>query len=296
MESSYLEKAVDYPDLTMKKDVKKLVVVKYDCKEYANRLWNDVAIYAAGREIGATVHGPSVLQRLKVTRWLYEIWAQIVGRLLHAKDSVWAWGGTVRYLPPTIPLPEKYESSCSLYLLGMLFRNPKGFEIYADEIRTRFRAHGRIKKLLENKLTSLSGRILIGVEIRQRPFTYFPDGEFLIPLTRTEDTVREYMQEQGLSADDIGLVICSDEPVPDTFLSDISSVRISGNARLTFHALTYTKAILGTNASTSNLSAWLANVPHLVTTIEPIDWEYYKDKLTFFENKYATLTQPVSVR
>ncbi|MEK7602510.1 MAG: hypothetical protein AAB472_03430 [Patescibacteria group bacterium] len=274
--------------------MKNLIAVKYDCKEYANRLWNDLSVYAASLELGAKATLPPLVQNIPFLRTLYEVYAQYIGRVLHPKDSMFAWGGTVRYLPPTTPLPEKYTDSGNLYLLGMLFRNPLGFEKYGTEIKERFRAPDRVTKRIGEILQPLAGRTLIGIHVRQRPFTYFSDGEFLLQPERVEAIVSEYLAHQGLSKGEVGLVVVSDGPFPNGAFAEYATVRGTDVPSLDFHLLSTTSVIIGTNSSMSNLAAWFGNTPHVVTLDEPIDWEYYKGRGTFFENKYATFTQKVS--
>lgn len=278
----------------MAPSVKKLVIVKYDCWQFANRLWNDMAIYAMGLALGARVSFPPMLERLRWLRPLYELYAQFVGRVLHPVDSVFAWGGTVKYLPPTEALAGKYDRFSSLHFLGMLFRNPEGFVKYEKELKERFGPDEALRRRIEERLTPLSNRILIGVEIRRRPFTYFPDGEFLIPLERTKEAVDEFMARRGLRRDAVGLLIVSDSVVPPTLFADYSCVYSMRDETLGFHLLAQASAVVGTNASRPNLAAWFADAPHVVVTEDPIDWPYYDGRSAFFDNRYATFTQKVS--
>ena len=286
---------MDHSDVNTKATIKKIVAVKYDAQMYANRLWNDMAIYAMGREYKAEVRFPSAFQSMKATRGIYELWAQVRGRILHPKESMWAWGGTIRYLPPTVSLPHKYHGVDSLYLLGMFFRNPAGFSLYADELRKTFSTPSSLEKRIRPVLTPLQGRFIIGVEIRQRPFTHFPEGDFLITLDRTREVVHEYLAQVGRSVDEVGLLISSDFPVPRTLFSEFATVSFTGKESVSFYALTHASVIVGTNSPISSLAAWLADIPHIVVLQEPIDWGYYKEKDRYFENKYSTLTQKISL-
>ena len=262
---------------------------------FANRLWNDMAIYSAGLELGAKTFSPSCLQNSPLTRRLYELWAQFVGRVLHAKESMFAWSGTVRYLPPTTPLPAKYDGVHSLYLLGMLFRNPVGFETYQLELRKHFRAHKKLGEYLDSLLRPFQNRVLIGVEVRQQPFTYFPDGEFLIPLSRTKEILSEYMREHSLTPAGVTLVVATDLKLQESEFEGYNAIILANDEERSFYALTRCSVVLGTNSPHANLSAWLANVPHVVIKEESIDWDYYRNREKFFENKYATLTQKVTL-
>jgi hypothetical protein len=277
----------------METHLKRIVILKYDCWLYANRLWNDMAIHAMGLELGAQVRPAPPMERSKILRPLYELYAQFMARVVHPTASMFAWGGTIRYLPPSAPLPEKYKRFRALYLLGILFRNPAGFEKYGKELRVRFGASAAMTERIKEQLAPLSGRTYIGIEIRQRPFKYFPKGEFLIPLSRTKQVLEEYLWERGLQKDEVGLVIVSDLPLPPGLFAEYAHILGSGVPSFDFHLLAHTSAIIGTNSSTSNLPAWFGNVPHVVVLEAPIDWECYRDKTEYFENPYATFTQVI---
>ena len=277
----------------MNKPFKKFVVVKYDCKDYANRLWNDMAVYAMGLELNAKVRFAPWIERIPPLRPFYELWAQFSGRILRRHGSLWAWGGTIRYLPPSEPLNPKYDRFQSLHLLGMLFRNPVGFTKFSNELKAKFKPGSWVHGAIHHKLGRLKGRTLIAVHIRQKPFTYFPEGEFLIPLSRTKEIVDEYLQEDNLTQDTVGLIVVSDKPVPKNLFLGYESIHSFDHESFGFHLLTHAQIVIGTNSSASNLAAWFADAPHIVTSTDPIDWDYYRGHTSFFENKYASLTQKV---
>jgi hypothetical protein len=249
-----------------------------------------MALYATGLELGVPVVFPSILERIAFVRPLYALWSQYTSRVLHPKNSLFAWGGTVRYLPPTEALNPKYDSYTSLHVLGMLFRNPLGFKKYAAELKTAFAPRARVKKRIESLLAQHTGKTLVGIHIRQRPFTYFPDGEFLLPPSRTITIIDEYMREHGLLPDEVVLVCVSDKPLVPKLTSAYTAIQVPKTDAFGFYLLTRCSVIIGTNSSFPNLAAWFGNIPHIVTDSDPIDWDYYRDQKTFFENKYATFT------
>lgn len=256
---------------------KKLVIVKPGCRELGNELINRMSIYAYGLEIGAQVINHSGYGYSGLLRILHAVYARYIGKR-NAECSLRAWRAPL-FLPPTKPLPI-VQTCDSLYFFGWVFRNPVGIEKYRKEITAAFTPH---------IIYSLpAGRTLIGVHLRQQPFTGFPNGDFLVPLKRVQQIVDEYVREKSLNVKEIALAVVSDLPVPKEAFVGYEHRMVYGNTETNLFLLAQCSVIIGTNTTFSNVAAWFGNVSHIVTTNEPPDWEYYRDKKTYFENKYAT--------
>jgi len=157
------------------------------------------------------------------------------------------------------------------YFIGWLFRNPVGLERYRNEIVSAFLPKKKILKKIENVLATLRGKRLIGIHLRQQPYKGFDDGSFLVSPARVRAIVDEYLHEKKLDAKEVAFVTVSDKyDVTNLFLLSKCSV------------------VIGSNSTFSNLAAWFGDVPHIVQSNEPVDWEYYRKVTTYFENKYAT--------
>lgn len=269
--------------------MKKLVIVKPGCKEFANELLSHMSIAACGLEVGAAVSNSSRLLKKPwmqnlAGRALYALYARIIMRLYPA-SRLDAWRAPI-FLPPTKPLPEQASKQDTLYLFGWVFRNPEGLKKYRVKLLEMFAPTPRVAKKVAQALAPFKGKTIIGVELRTTPYPGFDDGEFLVSCVRVREVVDEYLQHHGLTASDVALVIATDAEV--THFEDLV-VHIERDAEAGFYLLSQASVVIGTNSTRANTPAWFGGTAHIVATNEPIDWEYYKDKSDYFENKYLTL-------
>ena len=248
--------------------MKTFFIIEHRARETTNRLLSDLNIHAAALEVGARVFDLTFLEGTPFA-WMIDL-------LTRRGGGLWAMGAA-KFLPPTKPLGERYASRRIVYFFGWMFRNPVGMERHRAALLKLFRPDRRMQRKIDAILAPLQGRVLVGVHLKQKPFKGFEDGEFLIPRARVQKIVGEYLQERGLQEKDVALVEVSDlGPHKDNLLG--------------LHLLSRCSVVIGTNTTFSNLAAWFGNVPHIVTTNEPIDWNYYNGKTTYFENKYATFS------
>lgn len=279
--------------------MKKLVIVKPNCRELANHLRNYISIYAYGIETGVPVSNPSFSAwhkyfNLSEKKWYVpKIFLSLYGScLVRARASCTRLTiSEVAYLPPTKSTTSRTDVCDTTYFIGWLFRNPRGIERYRNEIISAFTPKENILKKIEKVFAPLRGKQLVGVHLRQQPYKGFEDGSFLVSPARVRAIVDEYLHKKKLSYKDVALVVVSDKGVDSSAFSGFSA-HISREDEVTnLFLLSKCSVVIGTNSTFSNLAAWFGNIPHIVTTIEPIDWEYYRDKTTYFENKYATFAQ-----
>lgn len=257
------------------------IIVKPNCRELANHLWNYLSIYAYGLETGARVYNPSFFKwhryfnlpgrKIRIGKTLLSLYGSY---LVRARAScVRLTLGITTYLPPTKPLSD--AGACeTTYFIGWHFRNPVGLEKHRGALVALFTPAKSVLKGVEEALAPLRGKNVIGLHLRQQPYAGFPDGRFLVPPARVRHIVDEYLREKKLNADEVALVTVSDAyDVKNLFLLSKCSV------------------VIGTNSTFSNLAAWFGNVPHIVATNEPVDWDYYRNRPAYFENKYATFAE-----
>lgn len=274
--------------------MRKLVIVKPNCYRLENHLWNYLSIYAYGLESNTAVLNPSfsqwhryfnlykkeslatrIVSFIPFFHFLWKIIGAVWGGYLVRahKSCVRLTMGTIDNLPPT--RPESALDSCqTTYFVGWLFRNPIGLERHRDALIAAFTPRETILKDIETRLAPLRGKRLIGVHIRQQPYKGFEDKPFIVHPERVRAIVDEYLRENQLTAEEVALVTVS-----DTY--DVTSLFL----------LSKCSVVIGTNSTFSNLAAWFGNVPHIVATNEPVDWDYYRDRQAYFQNKYATFAQ-----
>lgn len=282
MEPAYSEKELGDSDVNMKK----LVIVKPGCRELGNELINRMSIYAYGLEKRAMVINRSGYGYSGVLKILHAVYARYIGHR-YARCTLQAWRAPI-FLPPTKPLAA-IEDCGTLYFFGWVFRNPLGLLKYRKEITAAFAPNARTRENVRDIVSSFqTERTLIGVHLRQEPFAEFPNGDFIVPLKSVRQIVDEYVQEKNLDIKDVALVIISDRRVSEETFAGYEHRVAYGATETNLFLLAHCRAVIGTNTTFSNVAAWFGNVPHIVTTNEPIDWEYYRDKTVYFENKYAT--------
>lgn len=268
--------------------MKRLIIIKSGCKEFGNELLNHMSIYAYGLEIGAPVINHSVYgYPFALLRVFHAIYARYIGHR-HARCSLRAWRAPI-FLPPTKPL--LIEQNCNTpYFFGWVFRNPVGIEKYRKEIIATFVPSKRVQENISHIISSFpTRRTLIGIHIRQKPFPGFSRDDFLVSVERVKQIVDEYVREKNLDAKkDVALMIVSDMPIPEEVFVEYTYRVEQGNKEDTLFLLSRCSTIIGTNTTFSNMAAWFGNIPHIVTTDEPVEWGYYRNRLVYFENKYAT--------
>jgi len=261
---------------------KHVVIMRHNCHEFANKLWSDMAIFAYALAAKASVWDLARFETGPLAP-LHKVLALLVGRATASAQYV--------LLPPTAPMEGKFADKWTLYFFGWLYKNPEGFSRYRKELVNKFGPTAREEVQLKKIFAQLPpDRAIIGVCVRLKSFLYFPDGEFLVPPERARDVVVEYLRERGLEPDQVALVLVADKPVPPYIFKDFTTYAPEHDDRTNLLLLSKCSAIIGTNTSFCNLAAWFGDVPHIVTTKNPIDWGYYQDKRQYFDNKYATFT------
>lgn len=292
--------------------MKKYVIIKPNCRELANHLWNYLSIYAYGIETGARVYNPSFFEWHRYfnlnkkesfttkTISLFPILKSFgsILSVLYGSYLVRARAHCVRltlgitlYLPPTRPLVTRGDTCKTTYFIGWHFRNPAGLERHRDALIAAFMPREGVLKKIEGTLVPFQGKRLIGVHLRQQPYKGFSDGDFLVSVSRVRRIIDEYLREHALKAEDVALVIVSDKDVDPAAFADFATHIQRGNDVTALFLLSRCSVVIGSNSTFCNLAAWFGNVPHIVATNEPMDWNYYQAPTAYFENKYATLAQ-----
>lgn len=292
--------------------MKKYVIIKPNCRELANHLWNYLSIYAYGIETGARVYNPSfsewhryfnlskkesfatkMIFLFPVLRGLGRIIGALYGSyLIRARaHCVRLTLGITLYLPPTRPLVTRGDTCKTTYFIGWHFRNPAGLERHRDALIAAFMPRESVLKKIEGALVPFQGKRRIGVHLRQQPYKGFPDGDFLVPVSRVRRIVDEYLREKNLDTTDVALVIVSDKNVDPAAFVDFATHIQRGNDVTALFLLSKCSVVIGSNSTFGNLAAWFGNIPHIVESNEPMDWGYYRNRITYFENIYATFAE-----
>jgi len=202
------------------------------------------------------------------------------------------------YLPPSqctsseILEFDREKAKSSLYFSGWLFRNPVGILKYRGEIKEYFlpkkkyiiAAQKRIEKYRKLYTT------IVGVHIRKRDYLHFADGSFYFSDEEVAKMLRKYIEVFQLNISNVIFLIFSDG---DVNLDDFSGLNIflEHNEKNIgdLLELSMVDCIIGSNSTFGAFASYYGNIPQIVFQKNGIDWEYYKNKKEYFENKYITV-------
>lgn len=308
--------------------MKKIVILQTSGNELANQLWNYASIYAYALERGYLLENPSFFEygnyftmpapnlffklvfflpftnytkrktafRRKIWRKLYFWYARTMLRfsgnhLVAYKDA----DNKPYYLPPTKEsegkLSELEKREKNIYFDSWLFRNPAGIKKYYKEIRGYFRPRDNISSSVASQIKDLRIRYqtVVGVHIRQGDYKKWRGGVYLIKQKRAREIIEEYLAVFGKNKEKTCFVITSDGPINAEEFPGLNVTVSKNNAVTDLFLLASTDAIIGSNSTFGAFASYYGNIPFIVMRKEKIDWEYYKNKDKFFENKYCAV-------
>ena len=85
--------------------------------------------------------------------------------------------------------------------------------------------------------------------------------------------------------------MASDGPIEDGIFSGLNYIASKNNAVTDLFLLASTDTIIGSNSTFGAFASYYGNIPFIVMQKDSVDWEYYKDRNKYFENKYAAFVQ-----
>ena len=307
--------------------MKKIIILQTSGNELANQLWNYASIYAYTLKRGYKLENPSFFEygnyflmpapnplfkaaffspftnytgrksafRRKIWRKLY-FW--------YARTVLWFFGehsiaykdadNKPYYLPPTKEssgrLSELEKEKKDIYFDSWLFRNPVGLEKYHKEIRRYFQPRNNISSFVASQIKNLRTRYqtIVGIHIRQGDYEVWRGGAYFITQQRVREIIDEYLSTSGKQREKTCFVITSDGPVDEKYFSSLNTVISKGDAVTDLFLLASTDIIIGSNSTFSAFASYYGNIPFIVMQKEQMDWIYYSDKKSYFENKYST--------
>lgn len=306
--------------------MKKVVILNTSGNELANQLWNYASIYAYALERSFALENPSFFEygnyftmpapnllfklvffepfthyakrkqsfRRRLWRKLYLSYAQAITSMHKATTLISDYADNVPfYLPPTQENKKlvKLEKSAGIvYFDGWLFRNPVGIQKYRKEILEYFKPRQDIEHNIQTRIKNLRGEFknIVGVHIRQGDYETWRGGAYFIPQTRMREIMDEYLDATGSKAAETCFVITSDGPIDASLFDRFNIATRTENAVYDLFLLSSTDAVIGSNSTFGAFAAYYGNIPHIVATKEPMDWNYYRNRNEFFENKYCT--------
>lgn len=306
--------------------MKKAVILNISGNELANQLWNYASIYAYALERRVALENPSFFEygnyftmpapnlffklsfflpftdytkrkqsfKRRLWRKLYGYYSKMI-QSAHKKSVIISDTGEHKpfYLPPTQEnkkLVALEKSKDIIYFDGWLFRNPVGIKKYREEILDYFKPRRDIAHNVQMCIKKLRNEFkhTVGVHIRQGDYKTWRGGAYFIPQTRMREIMDEYLNTTGKNAAETCFVITSDGAVDTSLFHGLHTHVSKENAVFDLFLLSKTDAVIGSNSTFGAFASYYGNIPHIVATQEPMDWNYYKNRNAFFENKYCT--------
>lgn len=205
--------------------------------------------------------------------------------------------GSVRYLPPSANSDEDltaFEKTKQkiLYLEGWLFRNPKGIEVHRNEIVKFFRPNKSIVQSVEKTLAPLRKHYesVVGVHIRKGDYQSEAFAKnFLFGDEEVATILDQYLSAFGKDKEKTCFFICSDGSINVSAFNGLHVAISKGSATHDLFALAAADGIIGSDSTFGAFASYYGDVPFIVLRKEGIDWDYYKDRQGYFENKYCTM-------
>lgn len=307
--------------------MRKIVILKHGGGELANQLWNFISVYAWSLKANATIKNPSFFEYhghfnfLENESWPIKILAKLFADYRGRKQNTWKrlWRGLyswyprlitlvagkkiissqnitnkVTYLPPTSHLIQEkvnLDKEKTVYMTGWLFRNPRGLQKYNREIKEVFAPRPDILNKVNNIIGECRKKYsnIIGIHIRQWDYRTFKGGRYFIEQKRIRRIVDQYLGQANLDPTKTLLLVMSDGPIESEQFKGLNFRISQENAVTDLFLLSKTDAIIGSDSSFGHFASWYGDIPHIVISNEEIDWDYYKGKKNYFENKFCTM-------
>lgn len=307
---------------------KKIIILQHGGGELANQLWNFASIYAYCREKGFVCQNYSFFEysqyfniplnnkiinflffrpfknhhrrrnsfKTRLWRSVYKFYIKIIiflhkGQIISSANT----RSEKYYLPPTKETPgltAQENSNDTLYFTGWLFRNPRGLEKYQKEIINFLKPKEIYTKPAEERIENVRNtyKHIVGVHIRQTDYRTHKSGEYFIPQERVRVILDEYLDHFHETPKETMFIIASDEPIQQKTFDGLNISVNRGNAIEDLYMLSLCDVIIGSNSSFGNFAAYYGNKPHIILQKELMDWEYYKNRSAYFENKYSVMS------
>jgi hypothetical protein len=200
------------------------------------------------------------------------------------------------HLPPTENLLAKQHEKLKLieiskvknvYFCGWLFRNPVGLKKYHQEIKQYFQPKKETSATVNNFMRPLREkyRHIVGVHIRQTDYKTYRGGDFFFKQEKIKEFLEDYLRFFNQDQNQTLFILCSDGPIDTSAFSSLNIQKGPGESIEDFFVLSQTDIIIGSDSTFGAFAAYLGNIPFVIFEKDSIEWEYYKDKKEFFENK-----------
>lgn len=206
--------------------------------------------------------------------------------------------GGIFYLPPSGFFSERLKklenTRKNIFFAnvsGGVFRNTEGLNKHRKSVVEHFKPNRDVGEKISIFIDRLRNKykIIVGVHFRQGDYSVFKNGKYSVSERRICEIIDEYINFFKIKKEDICFIIASDGPVNEDSFRNLPVVISKQNAIEDLFILSNCDAIIGSDSTFGHFAAYYGDIPHIVMKNEPIDWIYYKDKTSYFINKYFTV-------
>src|SRR3989339_724801 len=259
----------------------------------ANQLWNYISIYAYSLEIGARCVNFCFYENKK---------DQITG--VRSYDNYYKYFNIPNHkiisfivnLNTIINRLSQKLRPLNRYVKYIKNKNKiicSGEEMafYLEPTKNNSIINNKTKKI-ESKINKLKSKYnhIVGVHIRKGDYKVFLGGKLYFDDREINKILQEYLKEFNKDKDKTCFLACSDEKINMDKFPGLNIIKNNGNMIEDLFILAKTDIIIGSDSTFGAFASYYGDVPFVVFQKPKMDWEYYKDKKYYFENKHNTLT------
>src|SRR3989344_3566625 len=268
---------------------KRIVILDHNRGRLANQLWNFMGIYAYCLEKGHALENHSFFDyagffNIPSPRNLFVRF--FFFSALAKKKWYRRWRPYDRY----VAFMEK------IFLKRVIFddtANP--FYLPPSQNHNQIKEYFQPKELIIAKINSFLSPLrkrfkhIVGVHIRQTDYQKFAGGQYFFTQEEVRNMLDGYLRFSQRNTFDVVFIICSDGVVEQSAFDGLNIALPAGNMVEDLFTLARTDVIIGSNSTYGAFASYYGNIPFVVFERGNIEWEYYRDKKGYFENKKNAL-------
>lgn len=226
-------------------------------------------------------------------RKYYKIYVKLIK--LFFKKNILNADKKLILLPPTEDnkMLDDFDASSAnrLYFNGWRFRNPKGIKKYQKQITTDLIKDNQDAIKSKEYIKSLKEKYnhVVGVHIRHGDYSTFLDGKLFFREDEVNKILNSYVDFFKKDKEKTVFIICSDGKI-DLKKFDRLNIEFPNKSFMEdLFMLAYSDFIIGANSTFGGIASFLGNATLAIFQRKNVDWDYYKNRDGFFEDKYLTM-------
>lgn len=266
--------------------MKKVIITGHNLGRLANQLWQYISVYAYCLEHNficeniAFFEYESFFPKLPQNSRFFEFINKATSRF-HKKYGRYVtysllslYQGILKFIQPN-----------NLYIQNWTYRQPKLILKWRNKIKKAFKPAtiSPVQPLsLKNRY-----RYVVGVHIRKGDYNSPNWRRLFFADYQVAKILQVFLKTRKLNIKDVCFIICSDGKIEPQVFANLNTAYSGGTAVEDLFLLSQTDLIIGSDSTFGALASYFGNIPYIVFN-KTIDWDYYKDKRCYFENKYNT--------